>query len=182
MIVLKPTKTVGRILIDPRKINISTAYIKTTKFEISILGLLYKIEAFPASGQDREVMTCAEVNMWQIMEYFGKKYDHYKTLLPSELLSLTKKNSNVRVLPSEGLTDEQESFLFMRNGFAPKIYTKLSEREFHNEVRLCEEYNDPDFGKHLAPIYFFRNTYTVKPKFQKVKILVKDTALPALDL
>lgn len=145
MIVLKPTKTVGRILIDPRKIKIPTAYIKTTKFEISILGLLYKIEAFPASGQDREVMTCAEVNMWQIMEFFGKKYDHYKTLLPSELLSLTKKNSNVRVLPSEGLTDEQESFLFMRNGFAPKIYTKLSECEFNNEIRLCEEYGDPDF-------------------------------------
>lgn len=145
MIVLKPTKTVGRILINPRKINIPNAYIKTTKFEISILGLLYKIEAFPASGQDKEVMTCAEVNMWQIMEYFGKKYDHYKTLLPSELLSLTKKNSNVRVLPSEGLTDEQESFLFLRNGFAPKIYTKLSEREYHNEVRLCEEYKDPDF-------------------------------------
>ena len=145
MIVLKPTRTVGRILINPKKINITQAFIKTTRFEISVLGLLYQIEAFPASGQDKEVMTCAEVNIWQIMEFFGKKYDHYKTLLPSELLSLTKENSDVRVLPSEGLTDEQESFLFLRSGFAPKIYYKLVEREFHDEVRLYEEYSDPAF-------------------------------------
>lgn len=145
MLVLKPTKTVGRILIDPRKIRIPQAYIKTTKFQISVLGLIYQIEAFPASGQDKEVMTCAEVNIWQIMEFFGKQFGHYKTLLPSELLSLTKENSDVRVLPSEGLTDEQESFLFLRNGFAPKIYYKMVEREFRDEVRLYEEYKDPNF-------------------------------------
>lgn len=152
MIVLKPTKTVGRILIDPRRIIIPHAHIRTTDFQISVLGLLYHIQAFPSSGQDKEVMTCAEVNIWQIMEFFGKHFDHYKALLPSELLSLTKENSDVRVLPSEGLTDEQESFLFLRSGFAPKIYYKMAEREFHDEVRLYEEYKDPSF-ENILHIY-----------------------------
>lgn len=88
MVVIKPTQTIGRMLINPFLLNIPSCYVRTTKFEISVLGRIYTVDAFPLSGQDSEVMTCAEVNMWQIMEYFGSRYSDYRTLLPSEMLDL----------------------------------------------------------------------------------------------
>ena len=145
MIVLKPTKTIGRILINPQKTKIQKCYIRTANFELSFLGKIYNIEAFPFSGQDSEVMTCAEVNIWQIMEYFGNRYEYYKTLLPSELFDLVKEMSDVRVLPSDGLTVEQESFIFMRNGFSPKIYYKRIEIEENNDLTIREQYENPSF-------------------------------------
>ena len=72
-------------------------------------------------------MTCAEVNIWQIMEYFGNRYKNYRTILPSEMFESVMDTSDVRLLPSDGLTVEQESHVFMKCGLAPKIYYKRSE-------------------------------------------------------
>lgn len=140
MVVIKPTQTIGRMLISPFHINIPCCYVRTTRFELSILGKIYSIEAFPVSGQDSEVMTCAEVNMWQIMEYFGNRYSNYRTLLPSEMLELVMDTSDVRLLPSDGLTVEQESHVFMKNGLSPKIYYKRWEYDNGQYVETYEQY------------------------------------------
>lgn len=149
MIVIKPTKTIGRVLINPYKINIPKLCVLTSNFDITVLGRIYSMKAFPSSGQDIEVMTCAEVNIWQIMEYYGQKYDNYRTLLPSELRSFIKDNSEVRMLPSDGLTDEQESFLFLKNGFSPKIYYKREFYEDNNQYMTRELFNNPTFDQIL---------------------------------
>lgn len=145
MVVLKPTKTIGRTLLKPSKLKIPRCYIRTTKFELSIYGRIYSLVAFPFSGQDSEVMTCAEVNIWQMMEYFGHRYKDYKTLLPSELVDLVKDSSESRTLPSDGLTVEQESFLFMKNGLSPLIYYKYMEYQESNQYKFCEQYEEPSF-------------------------------------
>ncbi len=149
MVVLKPTQTVGRMLINPHKMKIPKCYLRTTEFEISAFGKLYTLEAFPFSGQDSEVMTCAEVNIWQIMEYFGSRYGDYNTLLPSKLFDYLNETSDVRMLPSDGLTVEQESFVFMRSGLSPKIYYRRSDYEDGDRYIIQELYSDPSFSEIL---------------------------------
>lgn len=150
MIVIKPTQTLGRMLINPFNLNLSDFYIRTTKFELMVLGKTYELEAFPFSGQDSEVMTCAEVNMWQILEYFGCRYNNYRTLLPSEMLELITEIADVRLLPSDGLTVEQESRIFKKNGFAPKIYYKRSEADNGTYFETYEQYPwEPTFEEIL---------------------------------
>lgn len=139
-VVIKPTQTIGRMLISPFLLNIPSCYVRTTKFEISVLGRIYSVDAFPLSGQDSEVMTCAEVNMWQIMEYFGSRYSDYRTLLPSEMLNLITITSDVRMLPSDGLTVEQESHLFKNSGLSPKIYYKWLQYDGRKYVETYESY------------------------------------------
>ena len=140
MVVIKPTQTIGRMLITPFLLNIPSCYVRTTKFEISVLGRIYTVDAFPLSGQDSEVMTCAEVNMWQIMEYFGSRYSNYRTLLPSEMLELITTTSDVRMLPSYGLTVEQESHVFKNSGLSPKIYYKWLQYDGRKYVETYESY------------------------------------------
>lgn len=149
MAVLKPTQTIGRMLINPYKVNLPKCYLHMTKFEISILGGLYYLEAFPFSGQDTEVMTCSEVNIWQIMEYFGSKYSEYKTLLPSEMFDQLYKKADGRILPSEGLTLEQESFVFFQNGLSPKIYNKYEHYENGDHITIKDVYFEPSFEEIL---------------------------------
>ena len=149
MVVLKPTQTLGRMLINPHKIKIPKCYLRTTEFEISVFGKLYTLKAFPFSGQDSEVMTCAEVNIWQIMEYFGRRYGDYNTLLPSKLFDFLNATSDVRVLPSDGLTVEQESFVFMRSGLSPKIYYRRSDYEDGDHYIIKELYSEPSFNEIL---------------------------------
>lgn len=147
--VIKPTCTIGRTLLNPYKLLIPKCYLRTTRFEICVMGRLYSLEAFPFSGQDSEVMTCAEVNVWGIMEYFGGRYKYYATMLPSEMLNILKDSSEVRVLPSDGLTVEQESLLFMRNGFSPKIYAKYDTIEQDGRIVEVEMYDSPAFEEIL---------------------------------
>lgn len=150
MLVIKPTQTIGRMLINPFYLNLPYCYIRTTKFELLVLGKAYELEAFPFSGQDSEVMTCAEVNMWQILEYFGCRYNNYKTLLPSEMLELITEISDVRLLPSDGLTVEQESRIFKKNGLAPKIYYKRAESDNGTYFETYEQYSwEPTFEEIL---------------------------------
>ena len=153
MVVIKPTQTLGRMLINPFKLNIPPCYVRTTNFEISILGKLYLLEAFPFSGQDSEVMTCAEVNIWQIMEYFGSRYKNYRTILPSEMFELVMDTSDVRLLPSDGLTVEQESHVFMKCGLSPKIYYKRSEYDDGEFMKSYEQYRSAPTFEEILHFY-----------------------------
>ena len=150
MVVIKPTQTLGRTLIDPFKLKLPSCYVRTTKFEMSVYGKIYSLNAFPFSGQDSEVMTCAEVNIWQIREYFGNRYKNYRTILPSEMFESVMDTSDVRLLPSDGLTVEQESHVFMKCGLAPKIYYKRSEYDDGEFMKSYEQYRRaPNFEEIL---------------------------------
>ena len=141
-VVIKPTGTIGRTLINPASLTIKPCYIRTTSFEISVLGRLYSLQAFPFSGQDAEVMTCAEVNMWQIMEYFGSRYRNYRVMLPSEMLDCLNGSAETSILPSDGLSVEQEEFLFMKNGLLPKVYHRFVMIEDTHSVWIEPSYDD----------------------------------------
>lgn len=142
-VVLKPTGNIGKTLIDPFKLKLPLCYVRTTKFEIAVLGRIYKLSAFPASGQDSEVMTCAEVNVWQVMEYFGTRYRDYRAILPGEMLDCLRKSTEVNILPSEGLTAEQEAYLFLCNGLSPRVYNKYHTLEDHTHSWVALVYDNP---------------------------------------
>lgn len=130
--VVKPTPiehsncTMGRTLLDPKKLRLSQCYVRTTKFEVSILGTEYTIDAFPFTGQDGEVMTCSETCIWEILEYFGTRYANYRTVLPNDIISKLNNNAQERILPSEGLTFLQVSDLLKAFGFEPRLYVRKS--------------------------------------------------------
>lgn len=41
--------------------------------------------------QDGETTTCAEVTILNLMDYFGKKYCEYRSILPSDIVSIVEK-------------------------------------------------------------------------------------------
>lgn len=131
-IVIKPVPvkrgncSMGRTLLNPLKMNIPPCYLRTTKFTISVLGCEYSIEAFPFSGQDGEIMTCAETCVWEILEYFGTRYANYHTILPEDILHKINEITQERVLPSGGLTFLQISSAVKAFGFEPRIYARKS--------------------------------------------------------
>lgn len=147
-IVIKPTPvehcncSIGRTLLDPLKMKIPRCYLRTTKFEVCILGSEYDINAFPFSGQDGEVMTCAETCIWEILEYFGTRYSNYRTVLPSDIIRKLNDISQERILPSVGLTFLQISNLLKAFGFDPRLYARKSyEKEEKSLTNLHKNSN-----------------------------------------
>lgn len=179
MIVIKPTKSLGRILLNPAFMEIQPCYLRTAKFEISVGGRICSFDAFPMSGQDKEVMTCAEVNVWQIMEYFGQRYKDYRTMHPGMLLDLIKNRAEVRTLPSRGLTVEQESALFLEAGLSSEIYHRYAdELENVNEdgksfyYRKAVGYNGLSFFEILH--FYIESGIPVLMNFENIKGLHED--------
>ncbi|MDU1229910.1 MULTISPECIES: hypothetical protein [Clostridium] len=126
--VIKPLEIgqIGRTLLDPKHLNLSNTYIRTTDFVVEVLGNLFVINAFPFSEQDSETMTCAETTIWGIMEYYGTRYPEYKTVLPNEITKNVDSNCEQRVLPSTGLNYETVSKALKSFGFQPKLYALQS--------------------------------------------------------
>ncbi len=117
-------RTIGRTLLDPKKMKIAPCSVCTTRFEVNILGIDYTINAFPFMAQDSEVMKCAETTVWGMMEYYGTADPALKTILPSDIIKCVDEISKERNLPSNGLTYTQVTNLFKIFGFEPKLYNK----------------------------------------------------------
>lgn len=124
-VVIKPTiwGNFGRTLLNPSKLNIKASYIRTTKFNVIIMGKNFKIDAYPFSSQDTETMTCAETSIWTILEYYGHRYPEHKVVMPSEIMCEVDLSSDERTLPSRGLTFLQKSNLLKKFGFSPRVYS-----------------------------------------------------------
>lgn len=98
--------------------------------KVSLLGKSLTAIGFPHVKQDTETHTCAESSLWVFMEYFGSKYSHYKTLLPSEIYKKLIDVSDHRLLPSIGLSDHELSKCLQDSGYQcliHKIGTGLTE-------------------------------------------------------
>ncbi len=100
------------------------------KENIMLNGIKLHVEGFPHSSQDQESITCAETTVWAMMEYFGHKYAEYKPVLPSTIIGKLELYSDKRMLPSEGLTTEQISFVLKDFGFGTMIYSNEQDTDF----------------------------------------------------
>ncbi|WP_400204232.1 hypothetical protein [Candidatus Methanomassiliicoccus intestinalis] len=123
-IILRPFKYnyVGKVLLDPSKLKTGEMYVRTTTFDVEVLGNILTINAYPFSGQDVEFMTCAETSIWTILQYYGTRYPEYRVILPSEIFKVVDAYHPERCLPSTGLNFLQKSTVLKNFGFSPKSY------------------------------------------------------------
>ena len=125
-IVIKPLRVGawGTTLIDPKKLNQKTFYVRTTAYHQIINGVNFTIDAYPFSSQDSEMMSCAETSIWTMLNYYGTRYPEYRTVLPSEIISEVNLSSEQRSLPTLGLNYLQKSNLLKKFGFSPRVYIR----------------------------------------------------------
>lgn len=151
--VIRPLKYgfIGRTLLNPAKIvqgnSKNGVYLRTATFTQHILGVEFTIDAFPFCSQDSSFMTCAEVTILNLMEYYATRYHAYKSILPSDIKILSQKYQYERVTPSAGLTYLVVSKILSEFGFSPRIYNRESVKihplvgdERENEIKRIMHY------------------------------------------
>ena len=139
--VLRPLQVgaIGRSLISPRYILCQKGkdyYIRTSTYRISPLGISLTVEAFPYMMQDGETVTCAEVTLVNLFDYFSAQYTDYRYLCPSEIQKIVSRHSFERSLPSRGLNYEMLSKVLSDQGFEPKLYMSKQKRATW-DIRRC---------------------------------------------
>lgn len=143
VIVLRPLSSfpISRAFLNPQLLNFKIEnpfYLLHTNAEITILGRRFKIDGFPFSSQDGEYLRCAEISLWSIFEYYGKRYSNYRTVLPHEFLNHIDKFNPERILPSKGMNYLEKSKILKQFGFYPVVY------HFENIGRFnrCRKYKN----------------------------------------
>ena len=133
-VVLRPTivNVVGRNAISPEIVKKNGFKVCKTAIESTVGGCKFEVEAFPAASQDSETMTCAETAVWSMMEYFGNRYPEYTPLLPSNILNILKQTTPKRQLPSDGLTEDNLSYIAKSCGFGSQLYHRDCFPDFNN--------------------------------------------------
>lgn len=123
-VTLRPlyNRYIGRVLLDPDKILTDKVFLRRTSTMVTIFGHGYKLKFFPHAGQDGLYMTCAEISLWMIFEYFGLQYSDYHTVLPSEFIDFNAKNKPERTLPTQGMDAISKSRILKNFGLHPKVY------------------------------------------------------------
>ena len=124
--VLKPIQSgeIGQTVLAPDKLLLPPCRLRTAKFTYHVLGHNLRVIGYPYSSQDTETMSCAEVTVWSILEYFGTRFPQYRTVLPSEILGEMEAQNTERVLPTKGLEYSSISALFKAFGFSPRLYDR----------------------------------------------------------
>lgn len=146
--VLRPTvrRVIGHTFLTPVLFNEHKFVCCLCKKKVSIYGRILSISGFPFCGQDGEAVSCAEISLMMMMDYFSHKYNKYSQLLPSQIIRILSRYSNERQLPSRGLHSEMLSFVLRKLGFGIRTYTRQSEDADY------EVYSNEDF-KRLLYIY-----------------------------
>lgn len=126
-IVIQPLSEgfIGRTLLSADYLidNGTCCYIRTAKYTVNIRGISLTINAFPYRMQDAELVTCAEVTLLNLLEYYGVRYNDYNLLQTEELVHILRKDSIQRVVPTHGLTYETMTKILTKAGFAPRLYS-----------------------------------------------------------
>ena len=126
-IVTRPLRggKIGRCLLNPHfLLKDKNIYLRYARYSATVYGKRLQINAFPFSMQDGETTTCAEVTILNLMDYFGKKYCEYRSILPSDIVSIVEKNDFERALPARGLKYATITKVFSEMGFYPRLYAK----------------------------------------------------------
>lgn len=149
--------SIGRTYLDPLKLErhifAPTSYMIATNFKIHIGAHSFTVKTFPYRGQDGGTMTCSEVTVMNILEYFGTRYPDHSIVYPSTILDLQKEVTYDRVLPAHGMNYYDLTRIMIKCGVSACVYNidaignkqntyeeKL--KEFH---RIFHQYVDSGF-------------------------------------
>jgi len=146
-IVLRPTpkRIAGYTFFSPliyQEHNYSCCLCKRTA---SIMGRKLTVSAFPFCGQDGDVGSCSETTLVIMMDYFSRRYNRYRRLLPSDITKYLFESNNERDYPSRGLDLGTISQLLHNYGFSVRIYS----RNIPCNESFGNCYDEQDFKRHL---------------------------------
>lgn len=124
--VIKPIKrgAIGRTLLSPKFFfgDKKNGFVRVSEYQINYCGMSLNVSAFPYSMQDRETLSCAEITILNIMDYFSNGYSDYKYTLPSDIYQVLINSGFERPLPTTGMSYTMISKLLFEFGFFPKLY------------------------------------------------------------
>ena len=137
--VLRPicSGEIGRTILDPDKLNLPECFLRTARFSFHVFGHLLFLNGFPFSSQDGETMSCAEITLWSILEYFGTRYTRYRTVLPGQIMEEIERLSVERMFPTRGLEYSYMTALFQTFGFSPRLYDR---KAFGDQPKSLRQY------------------------------------------
>lgn len=125
-IVIRPIqgRAIGRTLLNPKFFtgNVS-CFVRVANYNMTAFGKRVSVSAFPYSMQDGETVTCAEITILNLLDYFSRSYPEYHYLLPSDINRIARENGYERSLPTHGLKYEMISKAFCESGFYPRLYS-----------------------------------------------------------
>lgn len=132
---------IGRTLIEPHYIiqpSDYPVYMRTSKFNLNILGRRLTVRAFPFRMQDQETMSCAEVTLLNILEHYSNSYNDYRDINPSEIIEHEQIHNHERVLPSKGMTYPILTKVLADFGFSPRLYNLYAIKN-HNYSKVTKK-------------------------------------------
>lgn len=148
--VIRPTlhRIVGRSLISPKALKKDKIECCQATFTATANSVKFDVSGFPYSAQDGQTITCAETTIWSLMEYFGNKFPHYKTVLPSTIHEIVQKIITKRSIPSDGLSLPQMSYIIRALGFGNMTYSKsnYAPEKFYSIISMYIESGIPVIG------------------------------------
>lgn len=113
--------TLGTSYLSPKAIkNFPKGYYCLAEFTVLLEGKKYKINAFPWMQQDANILRCAHISTWSVIRYFSQKYPYYAERTIYELSNFY--STNVRKVPSRGLTVYEIAQILQEARFSPDIY------------------------------------------------------------
>lgn len=148
--VLRPTprRVIGYTFISPKIYkdnNFSVCLCERSSF---IKGRRLSTCAFPFSGQDGEMNSCAETCITMMFDYFSRRYNKYARVLPSQIASQLTDSVLDRKQPSVGIdVDTMASIMNAFNLNTRQYFKVQEEREIDNG-----HYSEKEF-KRLLHIY-----------------------------
>lgn len=74
-------KKIGRTFLSPYAFRNSNFHCCCSKSKVLVHGIEFIVEGFPHASQDAESQLCAEVCIWETMEYFSQ-YSEFRSTLP----------------------------------------------------------------------------------------------------
>lgn len=92
----------GRTLLDPKWIVQGPALMRLTDMKQTIRGRRLVVPSLPWRQQDGEAMSCAETSLLTLSCYYSNEYSDYPVMMPSKMLGIIQRGSDVRVVPSQG--------------------------------------------------------------------------------
>lgn len=103
--VLRPTprRVIGYTFFSPQIYNENNFSICLCERSSFIKGRRVATRAFPFSGQDGEMNTCAETCVTMMFDYFSRRYNKYGRILPSQIASQLSESVLDRQQPSVGI-------------------------------------------------------------------------------
>lgn len=125
--VIYPTykRTIGQVLFDPQYLikEASPVYIRLTDYSFTVLGVRLKLRAFLFQMQNGETTRCAEVTLLNVLDYYGRTYNEYRTYLPSDIIHAERSLIADRPIPARGINYYAMSRILTKYGFTPRLYS-----------------------------------------------------------